>query len=367
MKKIIEVLEIEERFFVYMLFLGAILGVINITANVIIRFPFIANIKWVILIVTSIIGLFFTLKAHNRRDQVIKWIKGITCSEIIFVFLPNGWIYTGGVTPSTMAYVFLICISICFVCKGIPRYLLLGSEIVMVLVLMVLSEYYPEIIVNNTVKIVFWDNLVQIPITLVAASVLLILFSNAFRQEHKMLNDYSEMLVQKNQKLFQMTIKDELTGLYNRRYLFDELNKLWSNMDPNTAIRVALVDVDNFKKINDTLGHVIGDKILKQIAQIMESEMDGIGFAGRYGGDEFVLVFKGLSIEGVMETLNAINKAIMEIEIATGLRVSLSGGVSRLTRDNNIDSALSRADDILYKSKKADKNCIVSDELMNRL
>lgn len=367
MKTIIKTLEIEERFFIYMLFLSLILSVINIGANIIISFPMLANLKWLVLIITSVTGIFFTLKAQSKRDNIIKGIKILTFSEIIFIFLPNGWIYTGGVTPSTMAYVFLICISICFVCKGFPRILLLASEIFMVLGLLVISEYYPDLIVSNSIKVSFWDNLIQIPVTLIAASVLLILFSNAFRKEHKMLNDYSDILVEKNQKLFQMTIRDELTGLYNRRYIFDELKKLWNNMDESEEIRLALVDVDNFKRVNDTLGHVIGDKILRQIARIMENEMSSIGFAGRYGGDEFVLVFKGVNIESVMSILDRINTCVKEIEIPLETQVSLSGGVSRLTRKHNIDSALSRADDILYQSKKADKNQIISDELMFRL
>lgn len=367
MKSIIKTLEIEERFFVYMLFLSLVLSVINIAANVSISFPMQANLKWMALVITSITGIFYTLKEQDKRRNIIKWIKLLTFFEIIFIFLPNGWIYTGGVTPSTMAYVFLICISICFVCKGLPRVLLLVSEILMVLGLMSISEYYPDLIFTNSTKVTFWDNLIQIPVTLIAASVLLIIFSNAFRREHKMLNDYSEMLVEKNQKLFQMTIRDELTGLYNRRYIFDELKRLWNNMTGIEEIRLALVDVDNFKKVNDTLGHVIGDKILRQIAQIMETEMSSVGFAGRYGGDEFVLVFKGLNIESVMSILDRINTCVKEIEISMGTQVSLSGGVSRLTRENNIDSALSRADDILYQSKKADKNQIISDELMFRL
>lgn len=367
MMKKIKSLKTEERLFVYMLIFGIVLGSLNIVNNMIIKFAFVANYKWLVLMFTSGIGFYFTLQENENRVRAIKPIKFVMFCEIIFVFLPNGWMNMGGFKPSTMAYVFLICIAICFVCEGIIRLFFLSSEIIVILTLLFWGNLHPELLVNNSENLLFWDSLVQIPTTIIASAILLIMFSNAFKLEQRKLNEYSGMLIQKNQILFQMTIKDELTALYNRRYIFDQLQSLWQSLESQEAIRLALVDVDNFKRVNDTLGHVIGDKILKQIANIMADGMMGKGFAGRYGGDEFVLVFIGSDIESVMTLLSQINKQVKSIEIHPGIKISLSGGVSRLTKENDIDSALSRADDILYRSKKTTKDQIISDEIQNRL
>ncbi|MBF4692865.1 GGDEF domain-containing protein [Fusibacter ferrireducens] len=367
MIKKIKSLEAEERLFVYMLIFAIVLGSLNIINNMIIKFDFIANYKWFVLIATAGIGLYYTLQEDQARARAIRPIKFFLFCEIIFVFLPNGWMNIGGFKPSAIAYIFLICIAICFVCEGLTRLFFLLSEIAVILTLLVWGELHPEILVNNSASLIFWDSLIQIPTTITASAILLIMFSNAFKLEQKKLNEYSEMLVQKNQTLFQMTIKDELTALYNRRYIFDQLQSLWRSLESQEAIRLALVDVDNFKRVNDTLGHVIGDKILKQIADIMADSMKDKGFAGRYGGDEFVLVFIGSDIESVMTILNQINEQVKAIDVSPDIRISLSGGISRLTRENNIDSALSRADDILYRSKKDTKDQIISDEIENRL
>ncbi|GAU76843.1 GGDEF domain-containing protein [Fusibacter sp. 3D3] len=367
MAKKIKALAIEERLFVYMLVFGIVLGCLNLVNNVLIDFPFKANYKWLVLIVSSIIGVYMTLEERHVRKHVISLVKGVIFSEIIFVFLPDGWFYAGGATASTMGYAFLICISICFVCKGFQRVFFIAAEIITIILLLCINAFYPEIFLNTPTKVLFLDNLLQIPMTIIASSILLIVFSNAYRKEKQTLDAYSEILIQKNQALFEMTIKDDLTGLYNRRYIFDQLQSLWQSLESQEAIRLALVDVDNFKQVNDTKGHVIGDKILKQIASIMANGMTDNGFAGRYGGDEFVLVFIGSEIESVMATLSDMNTQIKSIEVGGGMKISLSGGVSRLTKSNHVDDALSRADDILYQSKKTSKDQIISDEIQNRL
>ncbi len=367
MIKKIKSLETEERLFVYMLIFGIVLSCLNVVNNMIIKFAFVANYKWFVLMITSSIGFYFTLQKNESRERAIKPIKFILFSEIIFVFLPNGWLNIGGFQPSTIAYVFLICITVCFVCEGIIRLFFLFSEVMVILTLLFWGELHPELLVSNSETLIFWDSLIQIPTTIMASAILLIMFSNAFKLEQKKLSEYSQILMQKNETLFQMTIKDELTALYNRRYIFDQLQLLWQSLETQEAIRLALVDVDNFKQINDTLGHVMGDQILKQIADIMAKGMIGKGFAGRYGGDEFVLVFIGSDIESVMATLNQMSTQIKSIDVQKGIKISLSGGVSRLTKGNDIDSALSRADDILYQSKKTSKDQIISDEIQNRL
>lgn len=363
----IKTYKIEERLFAYMLVFGTVLGGINIVNNLIIGFPSVANYKWAVLMITSMVSLFFTLKSDISKSKAIHIIKIITFSEIIFIFLPNGWIYTGSSGHSTMAYVFLICIAICFVCRGMLRIFFLISEIGVVLVMLILSQQYPEILLSDAQSIQFVDNLIQVPTTIIAASLILILYSNAFMRERQMLSEFSEMLVQKNEALIEMTIKDELTSLYNRRYIFDRLQELWMSLDVYKSVRLALVDVDNFKVVNDTYGHVIGDHLLKKVSKIMNDQVKEIGFAGRYGGDEFVLVFVDQEIDHVISILEEINKQVRETKIEGKGLISLSGGLTRLTRENNVDEALSRADDILYKSKRHQKNAILSDEDVFRL
>jgi len=186
-----------------------------------------------------------------------------------------------------------------------------------------------------------------------------------------------ELIKRMNSQLSDMAVTDLLTGLYNRqgfeKRVMEELEK-----EPVKNIIIYL-DLDNFKYYNDTFGHELGDYVLTQFAQLLDHVVDEIGYAVRYGGDEFVLILRDKDIEFAKKVAKNIifmmkdsfsttiqKKIGMDVIIPRERMLSCSIGISECMSDNKeaILEALNKADKGLYYVKKNTKNgYVVWDEL----
>lgn len=153
---------------------------------------------------------------------------------------------------------------------------------------------------------------------------------------------------------------DYLTGLYNRKSVDKRLGHL-IKINRGGALSVAIIDVDNFKYINDTFGHFYGDFVLKRAAHLISTSIKKTDMASRYGGDEFVIIFKDTNIRGAVSACNRLIKKTRsdEIKVNTNdhINFSLSIGIAELK--NNHTSAkelLKMADSALLKAKENGKN-----------
>ena len=158
--------------------------------------------------------------------------------------------------------------------------------------------------------------------------------------------------------------EDDLTGLKNRRYAHSALAELIAACPEGRSVHVAIADADHFKKVNDSLGHAVGDDVLRRLAAILAAGMTGHGFAARLGGEEFLLAFAPHAADPVMEACEAIRVAVVDEPwsgIAADLSVTVSIGLTRAIRGQSISDVLSRADAALYRSKSAGRNRITTD------
>ncbi len=160
--------------------------------------------------------------------------------------------------------------------------------------------------------------------------------------------------------------KDSLTGLYNRHALFDLGIKLFENTKRgNIEITVSIIDIDSFKKINDTYGHYIGDLVIKNIAKILQSNFRASDFIARYGGDEFCIIAVNLRKENSFRHFEKIRNLIAEYKLNTkdgDIICTVSIGVMNTILDN-LDSTINKADSLLYKAKKLGRNRTITDEM----
>ncbi len=161
----------------------------------------------------------------------------------------------------------------------------------------------------------------------------------------------------------QLTEHDVLTTLYNRRYANARLNQIRTNYETSgVPYSVCIADIDFFKKINDVYGHDAGDAILVAISDELKKTMTGKGFAARWGGEEFLLVFDKSGIEettGILEnTRNTIEKMVIE-HGDNHIGVTMSFGAAVGSRDN-LEMILKKADDKLYEAKEHGRNRVVS-------
>ncbi|WP_373070742.1 diguanylate cyclase [Sulfurimonas sp.] len=172
-------------------------------------------------------------------------------------------------------------------------------------------------------------------------------------------------------KLVEQANRDPLTNLYNRRYLYDVASNLLTiSKREKTDIGIIMLDIDNFKQINDTHGHAVGDEVIKSLSNILTTHTRESDIIARFGGEEFIVLLPHTDSKGATNIASKL-RAIVENEIVTidknlKIKFTISLGVDNVLKDDkNIDSALNRADKALYKAKENGKNqlCIFKEGL----
>jgi diguanylate cyclase (GGDEF)-like protein len=165
-----------------------------------------------------------------------------------------------------------------------------------------------------------------------------------------------------NAELERQAREDGLTGLLNRRYFELELAKEYERaVRYERPITVVMVDIDNFKLINDNFSHLIGDQVLKTIADILRQNRRANDIVARYGGEELVLVFPETSLDvaaGLCERLRKSIETFSWRKIHRRLKVTVSMGLASDTSVANHEKLLALADEKLYEAKRAGKNKI---------
>jgi len=157
---------------------------------------------------------------------------------------------------------------------------------------------------------------------------------------------------------------DGLTELFNRRYSEKRLGQIFKkNEELNSTFCLAIIDIDYFKKVNDTYGHEAGDVVLRGVSGILERHMMGKGYVGRWGGEEFLLVFEHLNLEDSLLVLTRILDEIGESTFlyhTDSIRVTITAGIAERRKGITLNQMLKKADDLLYEGKQAGRNQIVS-------
>jgi diguanylate cyclase (GGDEF)-like protein len=166
-----------------------------------------------------------------------------------------------------------------------------------------------------------------------------------------------------NARLKETSFKDEVTGLYNRRFFSLRLEEELSRYRRfNHPVSVVLLDLDGFKAVNDDLGHAVGDDTLRDVAQILMKHSRGINVVSRYGGDEFAVLLVETSKSGARLYADRIRQVVATFPYSHGKRVTASFGVASLPDDeaSTSEELFRAADGALYAAKRAGKNQVVA-------
>ncbi len=172
-------------------------------------------------------------------------------------------------------------------------------------------------------------------------------------------------------ELVKLGILDELTGLYNRRYIIQQfetiLNTYSEERGPSS---VALLDLDEFKEINDTFGHNVGDEVLICFSKLMQSVTRETEIVGRYGGDEFLLIFTNSDSQAANKILLRIleqSKNLMKDKF--NIQLTFSAGLveikSKVTQDDSTKAIIEKVDRLLYLAKETGRNRIELDSTIS--
>ncbi len=169
---------------------------------------------------------------------------------------------------------------------------------------------------------------------------------------------------QRASQLAETAERDPLTGLGNRRFLGRKLEAcLVEARETGMPFAALFVDVDLFKRVNDTYGHDVGDEVLKMVAETLRHSVRATDFVGRWGGEEFMILLLGIDpqqLAGVANKLRAlIERSALSTEAGV-LRVTVSIGAALSAADDTPDGLVRRADQLLYQSKAAGRNCVTA-------
>ena len=175
-----------------------------------------------------------------------------------------------------------------------------------------------------------------------------------------------EKIIQYNRKLEEMVSTDALTGLWNRRAMSEQLSLLENGYRKHQkGFSVGILDIDFFKKVNDTYGHGMGDFVLKSLSAILKETMHGIGSVARWGGEEFLLTFEDMRFEDAVEKMDQLRERISVSEFSfkdVNLHLTITGGIEDYTMADSIDAVITKADERLYAGKTGGRNRIVSSD-----
>ncbi len=166
-------------------------------------------------------------------------------------------------------------------------------------------------------------------------------------------------------RLRHIAITDELTGLRNRRYIIEQLDKEYQrSARTGSALSVIVIDIDHFKKVNDTYGHAFGDLVLKTVSSEMQASLRSYDLLGRIGGEEFIVASPGSTLDDAAGLAERIRGRIASSRIQNSgqtATVTVSAGVTSLSeQDGRADNLLARADEALYLAKQQGRDRVVA-------
>ncbi|SFH83606.1 diguanylate cyclase (GGDEF) domain-containing protein [Tindallia magadiensis] len=317
---------------------------IGLVAFIVVALINLINHRPIVNIVSPLLGAGFLFFLHQwYPTEKSKKVRLLFLFFLSFVYLPAAWLTSPG-SYSAMSFYAVLMLFLCFiVIQETWEYIFPALFTVLMVILLHLEPQYPERYhFYSDPQLRAFDlsiNFVLVSTTLFA---LIFVLNRSFSDEH--------------QRVYQYSITDPLTNLFNRRYLHHFLTRLMEDIRfPDITYSLLLMDLDHFKKINDLHGHPEGDRVLKEFAAVLTKASRKNDVVIRFGGDEFLLLLMdtddtGISIveERIQELFQPVCDRYPDIPLSVSFgRATCSSG--------SVDEVIKMADDILYQSKDASK------------
>ena len=177
---------------------------------------------------------------------------------------------------------------------------------------------------------------------------------------------FHDLLRTNYEQSLSLALVDSLTGLHNRRYLMAHLGGLMDNAAKNDKpLGVMMLDLDNFKRVNDEHGHAMGDRVLESLAQVMRNSVRNVDLVARLGGEEFVVVMPDTPADFARKVAERIRDRVEKQpvwlpDLETPLHVTISVGLAMLRFGDTADTLIDAADQALYQAKRDGRNRVVT-------
>lgn len=335
--------------------------------------------------------LYYLSLVHRQYE-----LPALVCTVMLsFVFFPAMWLINAGTNGSIPYYFIINAGIISLLLTGKKRTAIFSLFLAVVAILIAVENYRPQLVTGySSAQIRYLDLSFGFIVCLLVNAFLFAVLMDSYLHEKKITEHYNKTLAEKNreieaknkilenrnaelkkaiekaenlsrllykekEKLYEASITDHLTNVYNKMFITKRLKEEFE-LTRNTQggkLTVALIDIDNFKNINDLYGHVYGDYVIKRIAETIKKNLRQQDIVGRFGGDEFLIVLPNTGWEEGCNVIERIRKVTWELEWKDGLKVSISGGVAEL-KNEQLSYLLKEVDELLYKAKNKGKNRI---------
>jgi len=175
-------------------------------------------------------------------------------------------------------------------------------------------------------------------------------------QIHVEIEHQQAKLLEMNTALVELSMTDKLTGLKNRRFFQEQLEQHFNRFHETAkSFSLCILDIDHFKKVNDTYGHQVGDDVLVQLAQLLQIQVRLEDIVARYGGEEFIIILPEIEIPEAKEIGEKIRHTVEQDRWPTG-SLTISMGIATVTSEDTETTLIKKADEALYESKEHGRN-----------
>lgn len=344
-----------EALVVKMMLLGSCIGgIFCVIAAIIVNAPIQPTIICLCL-------MAYTLLCYSIAKKTNKYIKWARISILgdNWILFPAIFFTSGGMNGGCMPY-FILGVIFCFIVFDGP---LCWTICIFQLVLdafLIYASYRWPILVSSVNSPEYTSSMLcfnLIIASLVSGIIIKVILNHNENEKKKIDDTLSE--------LEDLSIRDSLTKVYNRRYLMDFIQ---TNIDRaynyGATLSIAMFDIDHFKNLNDTYGHLVGDEVLKNLCAVIGRKTRSTDILSRYGGEEFIVVFPNATKETAYKRAEEI-RVLVEDSILTKETtetITVSGGISEYIKGMTVEELIDVADKNLYVAKDSGRNQICASQ-----
>lgn len=317
-----------------------------------------------LLIVTTSLGtgvcaymvLYLALTSNDLQKASYFGLLSLT-----LILYPSLWLLNGGSMGPTALFMLFNAILIAVLFENKGCILMLTMQVVCFFILILVEYNNPELIQgysSHFSRIV--DYSFSFALTLLCTFVVVVGVVKVYRRNIHELEELHLELLNKNKMLKIMSETDEMTGVFNRRFIMNSVEELIDSKPLVKETAIVMIDIDYFKSINDTYGHGFGDVVIKRVCGALKDSIRITDIIGRIGGEEFLIVMPEISKEDAQVRVETFRKLISELKWNDSkLQVTISIGTYFLNGDETLDEALDQADIGLYEAKSTGRNKVV--------
>ncbi len=335
---------------------GGILSTVGFILGIASSMPFVLNLPNLIVML-----LCFTLPIVSAKKKTLAPAI-FTVYFTAYLYFPFIYFSNNGFNGSAPYYFFMMFLYFSFYFEGRRLFINIALLLIFYGLVIGFSFVHPELVVP------YPDDLTQVIDELVGFISMAIVISagasmayKGYAMERELAQQRADDLAEKNRQLNQALITDHLTHTFSRQYFFEQYEKEYElSQRRGVPFSVMMIDIDFFKKVNDSYGHLAGDEILIMVAKAIRTSIGMHDIVARYGGEEFIVLFSHRSSDSASITAERIRANIAGLSYRDIGGVTVSIGVSTNRKDLTKDDLIEEADNLMYEAKRQGRNRVVS-------